>query len=260
MKCKVMLTKVGVGDASLRIWREASYRINRIHLPLVGRAMCRDINGEKQMEEGYAYLLVNSISQNFSLIPGNRYYHFYIDFQTAPPLVSRELLQIDPQNDIFLGHLLGAAQALLYEHLQTNTAGEITSGDGVAVFSQLERLLDVAVNHLQMRYGITTVENPKIEAALRYIEEHYSEQLGNREIAAALQMDTRYLIRLFQKHMDMPPYQYLTQCRVEHATGYLRLGKSVSETAYLCGYQSENAFRLAFKRVMGCSPTAILKR
>ncbi len=260
MKCKVMLTKVGVGDASLRIWREANYRINRIHLPMLGRAMCRDIDGEKQMEEGYAYLLVNSISQNFSLIPGNRYYHFYIDFQTAPPLVSREILKIDPTQDAFFGHLLSAAQVLLCEHLQTNTAGEITSADGVAIFSQFERLLDVAITHLQMQYGIATVENPKIETALRYIEEHYSEPLGNGDIAASLKMDTRYLIRLFQKHMNMPPYQYLTQCRIEHAMGYLRLGKSVAETAYLCGYQSENAFRLAFKRVMGCSPTAILKR
>ncbi len=259
MHCKVMLNKVGVGDTSLRIWREANYRINRIHLPLVGRAYCRDIGGEKLLEEGSAYLLINSISQNFSLLPNNRYYHFYIDFQTAPPLVSRELIRMDLAADAVMRHLLGAVQTLLAEVLQTETSGEMIAEDGAEEFLQIERILDVMVHHMQAHYGLCVVENPKIESALRYIEENYARPLGNTEIAAALHMDTRYLIRLFQKHVNMPPYQYLTQCRIEHAMGYLRNGKSVSETAELCGYQSENAFRIAFKRVMGCSPTAILK-
>ena len=42
-------------------------------------------------------------------------------------------------------------------------------------------------------------------------------------------------------------------------TKELRKGKSVTETALSCGYQNENAFRIAFKRIMGCSPTAFFK-
>ena len=82
----------------------------------------------------------------------------------------------------------------------------------------------------------------------------------NKTIADELHIDARYLIRLFTKHIGIPPYQYLTQCRVEHGLEYLRNGKNVSETAYLCGYQSENAFRIAFKRIMGYPPKTILKQ
>ncbi len=259
MHSKITLARVGVGDTSLRIWQEITYRVNRIHLPLVGRALCRDINGEKLLQEGSAYLLVNSMSQNFSLVPGYRYYHFYVDFQTAPPLVTRELVELSLNTDPVTAHILSAMQDLLYAMLPNGTDGVITAADGAEEFWQVERLLDVLLRHICTRYGVTTVENPKIESALEYIEQHYTEPLGNADIAEALCIDTRYLIRLFQKYMNMPPYQYLTQCRIEHAMGHLRNGKNVSETAYLCGYQSENAFRIAFKRVMGCPPTSILK-
>ena len=104
------------------------------------------------------------------------------------------------------------------------------------------------------------VENPKLETAIRFIEEHYAERICNDDIAKILHIDTRYLIRLFGKHLDTSPYLYLTQCRIDHALNFLREGKSVSETAFLCGYQSENAFRIAFKKMMGASPTQVIKQ
>ena len=116
------------------------------------------------------------------------------------------------------------------------------------------------MRHLQLRYSLKVLENPKIGQAIAYIEQHYAEPIGIEEIAEQLHIDTKYLIRLFRKHMDMPPYQYLSQCRIEHALTELRNGKSVADTAFSCGYQSENAFRIAFKRVMGCSPTVLMKR
>ena len=114
--------------------------------------------------------------------------------------------------------------------------------------------------HLRQKYKVRELENPKLESAIRYIDEHYSENIRNEDIAAALYIDKRSLIRLFNKYMGMSPCQYLTQCRIDHAVGMLRQGKSVTETSSLCGYQSENAFRLAFKRVMGGTPKSILKQ
>ena len=104
------------------------------------------------------------------------------------------------------------------------------------------------------------MENEKIEQVIHYMETHYAEPIQNEDIAKVLHIDSKYLIRLFGRYMDMSPYRYLTQIRIEHALTELRSGKSVADTAYACGFQSENAFRIAFKRMMGCSPANIMRQ
>ena len=124
---------------------------------------------------------------------------------------------------------------------------------------QIKHILISLLVHLQRGYGLQVVDNPKIVAALRYIDEHFAENICNEDIAAALYIDKRSLIRLFGKYMNMTPLQYLTQYRVERAIENLRNGMSVMEAAYLCGYQSDVSLRLAFKRVFGCTPKEVLK-
>jgi len=70
-------------------------------------------------------------------------------------------------------------------------------------------------------------------------------------------MDDRCLVRLFSHNLSIPPHQYLTQYRVERASDLLQSGMSVGEVAEHCGFQSETAFRIAFKRVTGLAPTAL---
>lgn len=260
MRCRVILSQAGICEPSLRKWQEASFRINRIHMPIEGCAIYRDVGKQSLLECGSIYLLINSCSQNFEMVTGNRYYHLYIDFQTAPPLMGGALLEIGRREDPFLRHLLDAVQDLIVEHCSTNGYDPITEQSAPELFLQIERLLDVAVQYMGDRYRLAVVESTKIEQAIAYVEEHYAEPIRIEDISRALLLDTRYLIRLFNRFMDMPPYQYLTQCRIEHAVIYLRNGKNVGETADLCGYQSESAFRIAFKKVMGCAPTAFLKQ
>ena len=260
MRCRVILSKAGVCEPSIRSWQEASFRINRIHVPLEGCAVYCGVGGKRRLECGSIYLLVNSCSQNFDMVVEERYFHFYMDFQTAPPLSGGALLEIGRSEDPFLRHLLDAVQALIVSHCEINGCEPITEVTEPNLFLRIERMLDIAVQYMGERYGLTVVESTKIAEAIEYIEAHYAEPIRIEDIAKALHLDTRYLIRLFNRFVDMPPYQYLTQCRIEHAIIYLRNGKNVYETAELCGYQSENAFRISFKRVMGCAPTAFLRQ
>jgi len=59
----------------------------------------------------------------------------------------------------------------------------------------------------------------------------------------------------FVELIGQPPMQYLTQWRMQVATGMLRdTGAKVIEVAMNVGYESEAAFSRAFKRVVGSSP------
>ena len=124
---------------------------------------------------------------------------------------------------------------------------------------QICAILEMLVRHLRVKYGVATVENKKIALAVRYMEEHYADPIGNDDVARELGVDNRHLIRIFSKYMRISPHQYLVQCRIKHAISELRRGKTVSETARLCGYQSENAFGISFKKTMGCTPGEFIK-
>lgn len=260
MSVKIVFNGAGISDAKMSDWQRTHQRYNRLHMPLEGRAIYRDMKEEHFLCEGMAYLLVNSYSPNFELFHGYRYKHLYVDFRTIPPLQNHDPIEVHLSDDPFFLYLLKAIQTLLQEHMRLTGGEKMNPHANDETTQQIKRILQVMLTHLQTHYKLTTLENPKIDAAIKFIEAHYAEQIKNEDIAEAVHIDTRYLIRLFTKHMEMAPYQYLTQCRIEHSLEELRSGKSVTETAFACGYQSENAFRLAFKKVMGCAPKAVLNQ
>ena len=259
MFTKISLLQVGVTDTHPRAWQESSYRVNRIHLPIRGMANYRDINGMRRLKTGCAYLLINGYSQDLSMVDGHPYYHLFFDFQTIPPLHNREAVEISSESDSYVHQLLEAAQHLLQQNTLIIQRFAYTLPSASPAFEEAEQLLCALLVHIEHRYEIPVVENAKIDAAIRYIRDHYTDQIQNEDIADALHIDKRYLSRMFTRYMNMPPYQYLTQCRIERARDMLLNGHSVKETSFACGYQSETAFRIAFKRVMGCTPMVMLQ-
>ena len=258
MKTKGLLISAGIANATAERWQKAKQCYNRLHFPISGAAIYHDIDGAKLLSVGSVYLFVNSSPANFELLPDEPYYHMYLDFRTVPPLLNRESMEIELQNDYYMTNLIKAMQSLIQESIGGHKNGSIKEKSDGDTFKQAQTLLHLILLRLGGRYGLQTMENPKIESAIKYIEERYAEHITNDDIAADLHIDTRYLIRLFNKYVGMPPYQYLTQCRIEHSIEELRHGRSVTETALLCGYQNETAFRIAFKRVTGSSPTAFI--
>ena len=257
MRCKIELLSAGITDGTMQRWREAIHRCNRIHLPLEGKAYYNDAQSPQYLTPGSVYFLINSFARNFNLTENERYHHLYLDFQTKPPLVSREALVIDPKNDPVTHALLDSVEAIIRVYDPERLW--ILEGNQEA-FEQIRRLLEVLIRHLQLQYHIRMMENEKIEQVIHYMEAHYNEPIQNEDIAKVLHIDSKYLIRLFSRYMDMSPYRYLTQYRIEHALVELRSGKSIADTAYACGFQSENAFRIAFKRIMGYSPAAMMRQ
>ena len=59
----------------------------------------------------------------------------------------------------------------------------------------------------------------------------------------------------FRDKVGETPIAYLTRWRMMLASDRLASGSdSLAQTARSLGYESENAFNTAFKRVMGCTP------
>ena len=75
------------------------------------------------------------------------------------------------------------------------------------------------------------------------------------ELAAGVAMSRSAFADRFTTLVGQPPMQYLAQWRMQLAAGRLATGKAkVAAIAEEVGYESEEAFSRAFKRLMGVSP------
>jgi len=82
----------------------------------------------------------------------------------------------------------------------------------------------------------------------------YMQDLRVEEIAEKLNLDRRYLSRLFKEKTGQTMQEYLIVVRMEAAREQLLQGSSVAEAARLSGYDDICNFSKMFKRSFGVSP------
>lgn len=79
-------------------------------------------------------------------------------------------------------------------------------------------------------------------------------------LADALDLSLSKLKRIFARYAGMGAHEYLADRRISLAKQCLAEGRSVTETAALCGYANQAYFSAAFKKMVGCSPKEYLPK
>lgn len=94
-----------------------------------------------------------------------------------------------------------------------------------------------------------------IQAACTYIIENSADDINQKDVADHVGLSTFYLSKLFKRYMNMSFPAYLSNIRVQ-AAAKLLMDKSISITdcAFLAGFQSTTAFNKAFHEITGYSP------
>lgn len=100
----------------------------------------------------------------------------------------------------------------------------------------------------------------KIMPALKYIDEHYTEQISLENVSSAVNLNPSYFCRLFKKATGSTFKEYLNFVRVCQAEKYLSLtSKSVLDISLETGFSSVSYFSAVFKQMKNCSPTVYRK-
>lgn len=93
---------------------------------------------------------------------------------------------------------------------------------------------------------------------VRQVKDHirtlYMQPLRVETIAEQMNLDRRYLSRLFKQKTGQTIQDYLISVRMEEAKRLLENGSSVEQAALLCGYEDPFNFSKMFKRRFGVSP------
>ena len=99
-----------------------------------------------------------------------------------------------------------------------------------------------------------TTGSGAIKNAIEYINKNFSQHLSLETIARNSYVSVNQLCRLFNRYCGTTVAKYITSRRITEAKKLLASGKSVTDTAILCGFDDYANFIRVFKKHVGITP------
>lgn len=109
------------------------------------------------------------------------------------------------------------------------------------------------LNHAPQRGGLPM---SRLKKVFDFIEANLDKEIRLTSLASAANMSLYYFATLFRQSTGLSPHQYVLIRRIERAKQLLRSTKlSVLEVGLNLGFEHQNNFARAFRRVTGTTPT-----
>lgn len=144
------------------------------------------------------------------------------------------------------------AERLAHTFASLNESNSLLQNESL-VLSVVARL---ARNHFVLSQSPR--EPGREHAAVRRIREwldaHPEQDVSVHSLADIAGLSAYYLVRVFHKHVGMPPHQYQKNVRVLRARELLASGAAISEVAYRAGFCDQSHLNRCFKVTFGVTP------
>ncbi|HEV2798919.1 MAG TPA: AraC family transcriptional regulator [Pyrinomonadaceae bacterium] len=150
-------------------------------------------------------------------------------------LIAEESVVEDAVSKLYVEHLV---DALCLHVLRRHSAFPLTGADqrGGLSPSQVKRVTD-------------------------YMQDHLAEDIRVQELADLVRLSRFHFCRAFRRTTGYTPHQALVNFRIRRAREFLAdPALSITDVALAVGYQTPSSFALAFRSVMGETPTLYRKR
>ncbi len=103
---------------------------------------------------------------------------------------------------------------------------------------------------------ITPAQQTVVNTVLRYIDDHYKEELTIDSICAEVSFSKYYFCKIFKEHMGQTLHQYLTEYRVNKSKEYLTYSKlPIHAVALEVGFKNTLTYSRCFKQYVNMTPS-----
>ena len=126
--------------------------------------------------------------------------------------------------------------------------------------NDLSALLDRLLVEIGRVLSIKDTGVGRLHKSVRYINEHFTEQIRMTELAKIENMCMTTYNLHFKKYVGTPPTKYIIKLRMQLAIDLLLNSElSIQEISLRCGYNDYNFFTKVFKGEIGVPPTEYRK-
>ncbi|GKX29694.1 hypothetical protein SH1V18_21740 [Vallitalea longa] len=99
-----------------------------------------------------------------------------------------------------------------------------------------------------------------IKDIIKFIEEHYTDNISLNYIADKFYVNKNYLCNIFKAATSNTINEYITDLRIRESKSLIRTSNlSLTEISFQIGYQNHSYFSKIFRKKTGVSPTEYLK-
>lgn len=140
------------------------------------------------------------------------------------------------------------------------SSGNTSSAD-ITMLGYLYLFLGELVRVSQQNRPQQKINQEYIYRALKYIEFNYAYPISLDDISEFVGISRSHLYRIFMKHTNISPNEYLQKYRINEACVLLRNNKfTMSEVASSVGFTDPLYFSRVFKKMRGESPSKYVER
>lgn len=99
-----------------------------------------------------------------------------------------------------------------------------------------------------------------VRSACSYIADHSTEDISQSHVSKVIGLSPYYFSKLFKEYTQMSFPEYISRIRVQNAVTLLSDNKlSVTDCAFMSGFQSTTTFNKVFRDLIGCTPREFRK-
>jgi YesN/AraC family two-component response regulator len=149
----------------------------------------------------------------------------------------------------------------LINHAENPIASSLDFSDFEQIIEQFDSYPAFGEYMLSQLVSLMSVSHPpaldhaQFKKLLRYIGEHYTENLLLKDLAKKFYLNPNYCCLLFKKYINISFSEHLNTLRLDEAKKLLGTSDlSTSEIAYQCGYNDYYYFSKIFKKTVGATP------
>ncbi len=103
-------------------------------------------------------------------------------------------------------------------------------------------------------------ESPLVSQVLRFIGEHFREELRLDSLASQFYVSKYYLAHTFRQSVGTSVYHYILLKRLQHARQMMAEGHSPGDACQSCGFLDYANFYRSFRQTYGISPQEAVER
>ena len=127
--------------------------------------------------------------------------------------------------------------------------------------SIMMEVLYILSSHVSFDLPLHTEYYENYIKAIRFIDDHYKEDITLSQIAHQLSFSTSYTSKLMKKYMGIPFVKYLAYVRIRASLESLLEGrKTIEQISQDCGMPNSKSYTVFFKELYGISPSAYRKQ